>query len=102
MYIVQVFIHVKPDKMADFEAATIANAEETAREPLVARFDLVRQLDDPTRYALLEVYRSKEGHAQHKETTHYKRWAAAAEPMLVEPRTRTMYENVHPDDSGWG
>ncbi len=102
MYIVEVFIHVKGDKIAEFEAATIANAKESVKEPLVARFDLVRQIDDPTRFALLEVYRSKDGHAQHKETAHYKRWVEVAEPLMAEPRTRVIYENVHPGNSSWG
>ncbi len=102
MYIVLVSIHVKPDKVAEFEAATVANAKETVKEPLVARFDLVRQLDDPTHYTLLEVYRSKEGHAQHRETAHYRRWVDAAEPLMAEPRTRTISENVYPGNAGWG
>ncbi len=101
MYIVQVFIRVKPDKAAEFEAVTIENAKLTVREPLVSRFDLVRQADDPTRFVLLEVYRSAEGHARHKETEHYKRWQAAAEPLMAEPRTRIIGETVFPDDTSW-
>lgn len=102
MYIVQVFIHVKPDKAAEFEAITIENARQSVKEPLIARFDLIRQADDPTRYVLLEVYRAQEGHAKHKETEHYKRWQKIAEPLMAEPRSRIIGVNVHPDDSGWG
>ncbi len=102
MYIVQVFVHVKPDKVAEFEAATIENARKSVTEPLVARFDLVRQTDDPTRFVLLEVYRSAAGHASHKETSHYKRWQELVEPLLVEPRTRIISESVYPADSSWG
>ncbi len=102
MYVVEVFIRVRPDKVSDFVVATTANAKESAKEPLVARFDLIRQLDDPTRFALFEVYRSKEGHTQHRETAHYKRWVEVAEPLMAEPRTRVIYETVHPGDSGWG
>lgn len=102
MYIVHVFIHVKPEQAAEFEAATTENAKQSVKEPLIARFDLIRQIDDPTRYVLLEVYRSKEGHARHKETAHYKRWQEIAEPMMVEPRSRILCANVYPDDSAWG
>lgn len=102
MYIVHVFIHVKPDKLTDFEAATIENAKQSAKEPLIARFDLIRQKDDPSRYVLLEVYRSAEGHAKHKETDHYKRWQEIAEPMMAEARTRIIGENVYPGNAGWG
>ena len=102
MYIVQVFIHVKPDKVAEFEAATLENAKKSVKEPGIARFDLIRQVDDPTRFVLLEVYRSPDGHPQHKETAHYKRWQEIAEPLMAEPRTRMIYENVYPGNSGWG
>ncbi len=102
MYIVHVFIHVKPDKVGEFEAATIENAKQSVKESGIARFDLIRQVDDPTRFVLLEVYHGREGHAQHKETAHYKRWAEIAEPLMAEPRTRVIYENVHPADSAWG
>lgn len=102
MYIVQVFLHVKPDKVAEFETATVENARKSVKEPLVARFDLARQLDDPTRFILIEIYRSAEGHAQHRATSHYKKWQEVAEPLMVEPRTRIICENVFPEDSGWG
>ncbi len=101
MYIVHLFIHVKPDKVGEFEAATLENAQNTLKEPGVARFDLIRQLDDPTRYVLLEVYHSPEDHPRHKETDHYKRWQQIAEPLMAEPRTRIIYQNVFPGDSGW-
>ncbi len=102
MYIVHVFIHVKPDKVQEFEAATLENAKQSVKEPGIARFDLIRQVDDPTHFVLLEVYRAQEGHAQHKETPHYKRWQQIAEPMMAEPRRRIIYENVYPGNSGWG
>jgi autoinducer 2-degrading protein len=102
MYIVHVFIHVKPDKVAEFEAATLENAKKSVKESGIARFDLIRQVDDPTRFVLLEVYRSPAGHPQHKETAHYKRWQEIAEPLMAEPRTRIICENVYPGNSGWG
>ena len=102
MYIVQVFIHVKSDAVAAFEAATLDNAKQSVQVPGIARFDLMRQVDDPTRFVLLEVYRSREGHPLHKETAHYKRWQEIAEPLMAEPRTRIIYENVYPGDPGWG
>ena len=102
MYIVHVFIHVKPDKLEEFKRATEANAAGSIQEPGVARFDFLRQADDPTRYVLVEVYRSAEAAAQHKETPHYNRWRETVEPLLAEPRSRTIFENIVPNDAGWG
>jgi len=101
MYIVHVHVHVKPDQIEAFKAATLENARNSLKEPGIARFDVIQQADDPTRFVLAEVYRTPEDPAKHKETAHYNRWREIAEPMLVEPRTRTIYANVFPADRDW-
>ena len=102
MLIVHVFVHVKPERVEAFKAATIENARNSLREPGVARFDVCQRQDDPTRFALAEVYRTAEDPARHKETAHYKKWRDAVEEMMAEPRTSVKYANVFPDDPGWG
>ncbi len=101
MHIVHVFIHVKADKLQEFKTATIDNGTNSRQEPGVARFDFLQQADDPTRFLLVEVYRTPEDAAKHKETAHYNRWRVAVEPLLAEPRTRIVYANLSPDESGW-
>ena len=101
MHVVVVSIRVRPDRVAEFIESTHDNVRETLKENGVLRFDLLRQRDDPTRFLLFEVYRQAEDHARHKETPHYQRWAAVAEPMLAEPRTRIIYESAFPRESGW-
>ena len=101
MLIVHVFVHVKPDQVEAFMEATLENARNSVQEPGVARFDVIRQKDDPTRFVLVEVYRTPEDPAKHKETAHYARWAETVADMLAEPRTRTLYHNVFPGEGGW-
>jgi autoinducer 2-degrading protein len=101
MFIVHVFIHVKANQVDAFKAASIENAQNSLREPGIARFDLIQQADDPTRFMLVEVYRAPEDAPKHKETAHYNRWRELAEPMLAEPRTRIIYSNVFPAEDGW-
>ena len=101
MLIVHVFVHVKPESVDDFKAATLENARNSVQEPGVVRFDVVQQDDDPTRFALLEIYRDADAPARHKETTHYAAWAAAVEPMLAEPRQRVRYHEIFPDPREW-
>jgi quinol monooxygenase YgiN len=101
MYIVHVHVHVKPDQIEAFKAATLENARNSLQEPGVARFDVIQQADDPTRFVLVEVYRTADDPARHKETAHYNRWREIAESMLAEPRTRTIYANVFPDEEDW-
>lgn len=102
MYIVQVFAHVKSDQVEAFKAATIENARNSQQEPGIARFDVIQQIDDPTRFVLVEVYRTPDDPARHKETAHYQEWRDTVEPMMAEPRTSLKYFNVFPDEAGWG
>jgi autoinducer 2-degrading protein len=71
------------------------------QEPGIARFDVIQQLEDPTRFVLVEVYRTPEDPARHKETAHYQRWRDAVAEMMAEPRSSVKYANVFPDDEGW-
>ena len=101
MLIVHVQVHVKPECVAAFRQATLENARQSVQEPGIARFDVVQQQDDPTRFVLVEAYRTAEAPAVHKETAHYAKWRDAVAPMMVEPRTSVKYTNVCPDDQAW-
>jgi quinol monooxygenase YgiN len=102
MLIVHVHVHVKPESVEDFRRATVENATaSTLEEWGVLRFDVCQQSDDPTRFALVEVYRTPEDPAKHKQTAHYKKWKEAVEPMMAEPRRSVKYANVFPDDESW-
>jgi quinol monooxygenase YgiN len=92
---------VKPDRIEDFCVATIANARESVREPGIARFDVLQDSSDPSRFALVEIYRTSAAPAAHKETAHYKAWRDAVEDMMAEPRTSAKYSNVFPNDDGF-
>ena len=101
MIAVHVHIHVKPERIEEFRRVTVENARTSLKEPGIARFDVLQQADDPTRFVLVEVYRNAEAQAQHKATAHYQAWAAVALDMMAEPRTRATYANVFPADEGW-
>jgi len=101
MLVVHVFVHVKPDQLEAFETATLENARNSIREPGVARFDIIRRQDDPARFVLVEVYRTSEDPAKHKETAHYQKWRDTVAGMMAEPRTSVKYTNVFPDERGW-
>jgi quinol monooxygenase YgiN len=101
MLIIQVYIHVKPEHLEEFKAATILNASNSVKEPGIARFDVIQQEDDPTRFVLVEVYRDAEAPLKHKETAHYLAWLEKATDWMVEPRTRARFTSVFPDDQGW-
>ena len=102
MIIVHVHVHVKSEYVDEFIAATVENASNSLQEHGVARFDVVQQVDDPTRFVLVEVYRTAEVPARHKETAHYKTWRETVADMMAEPRRGVKYDNLFPYDEGWG
>jgi quinol monooxygenase YgiN len=101
MLIVHVHVHVKPEQVEAFRAASVENARNSVKEPGVARFDVIQQQDDPTRFVLVEVYRTPDDPARHKETAHYQKWRDTVAEMMAEPRSSVKYSNVFPDETGW-
>lgn len=79
MLAVHVNIQVKPDFIDSFIEATQENACNSLQEPGIARFDVVQNRDDSTRFVLVEVYKDAEAPAFHKETAHYAKWSYSNE-----------------------
>ena len=101
MLVVHVFVDVKPEYVDAFKTASIANAQNSIQEPGIARFDVVQDLENPTQFVLVEVYRTDADPAKHKETAHYQTWRDTVAPMMNTPRTARKFSNIIPDDSGW-
>ena len=101
LIVVHVHTHVKPDAVEAFRAATIENARASLREAGVARFDVIQSTEDPTRFVLVEVYRTADAPAAHKATAHYARWRDAVADLMAEPRTSARFVNVAPEDADW-
>ena len=102
MLIVHVFVRVKDDQIDAFKTASLENARNSVQEPGVARFDVLQQQDDPTRFVLVEVYRTADDPAKHKETAHYQKWRDVVAEMMAESRSSIKYSNIYPDEQGWG
>jgi autoinducer 2-degrading protein len=101
MLIIHVHVRVKPELTEAFQAATIKNAQASLQEPGIARFDVIQQLDDPSHFILVEVYRNEAATKAHKETSHYAAWRDTVAPMMAEPRNGVKFTNRFPEDKGW-
>ncbi len=101
MLIVHVNVRVNSESVGGFIEATIENARNSIREPGVARFDVVQQTDDPTRFVLVEVYRDEAASKAHKETAHYAKWRDTVALMMNGPRTSVKFSNLFPEDQDW-
>jgi autoinducer 2-degrading protein len=101
MQIVLVHVHVKPEFVKAFRQASIENASNSVQEAGIARFDVIQQADDPTRFILVEVYKTAEAPSAHKETAHYLRWRDTVTEMMAESRQGIKYTNIFPTDENW-
>jgi quinol monooxygenase YgiN len=101
MLVVHVHVHVKAADVEAFIAATRQNSAESLKEPGIARFDVIQQEGDPTRFVLVEAYKTADAPAAHKETAHYAAWRDTVAPMMASPRTSTKYASLCPEDARW-
>jgi autoinducer 2-degrading protein len=101
MLVVHVQVHVKPACVEAFKQATLENARLSLEEPGIARFDLLQQPDDPTRFLLTEAYRTADASAAHKLTKHYQAWRDTVASMMAEPRASVKFTNIFPADSDY-
>ncbi len=102
MLVVHVHIHVKPEAVDAFIEATLENARNSLQEPGIARFDFIQQNDNPNQFMLIEVYRTPDDPARHKETAHYAKWRDTVADMMAEPRHSVKFTNLFPADESWG
>ena len=102
MLAVHVHARVRPERIAEFLAATQVNAHASLAEPGVLRFDVIQDQADPAHVVLVEVYRDDEATAAHKLTPHYATWRDTVAEMMAEPRASTKFSVVFPAASeGW-
>ncbi len=100
MHITLVYVHVKEERVEEFIEATRANHRGSVAEPGNLRFDVLRSVQDPTRFTLYEVYRTAEDAAAHKRTPHYLAWRDAVTDWMAEPRRGENFEAIAPEDPG--
>ena len=96
MHVTLVHVHIKPDHVADFIAASQANHAASIQESGNRRFDILQSPDDPTRFILYEAYATAEDAAAHKQTGHYLTWRETVADWMAEPRQGTTWRGLYP------
>ena len=76
--------------------------DSAARESRLRACRRSKWLTPAVKPVLVEVYRSSTDPAEHKKTAHYQTWRDTVAEMMAEPRSSVKYDNVFPDDKGWG
>ncbi len=96
MQVTIVHVHVKPECVDAFIAASRANHEASVQEPGNRRFDVLQSADNPARFVLYEAYASAADAAAHKQTAHYATWRDTVADMMAEPRKGVPYTGLLP------
>ncbi len=102
MIVVLVYVNVTADAIDSFLQATLENARASRLEAGVVRFDIIQEQDDPTQFMLIEIYRTEEDPARHKQTAHYLTWRDTVTSMMAEPRRGVRYRILSPAEETWG
>ncbi|RKX31851.1 MAG: antibiotic biosynthesis monooxygenase [Verrucomicrobia bacterium] len=96
MHVTLVHVHVKPERVNDFIAATRENHLASVQEEGNLRFDVLQSEDDPTYFILYEAYRDADAAAAHKATAHYQKWREAVADWMAEPRKGVRFKGLFP------
>jgi (4S)-4-hydroxy-5-phosphonooxypentane-2,3-dione isomerase len=91
MHVTMVHVHVRPEHIEPFIAATIRNRDGSVREPGNVRFDVLQSAEDPTRFVLIEMFRDGEAERAHKTTPHYLAWRDEVAGWMASPREGHRY-----------
>ena len=102
MQVTLVSVDVTPGDEEDFASESIANALASVEEPENCRFDVLRAVEDPSKFLLVEIYATAAGPVAHKETDHYAQWRENVQDMMATPRSARKYVPVYPWPGLWG
>ena len=90
MYVNSVDLDILPAERDNFLAAIKENGAAAVTEPGCKRFDILNLASDPNHFLLYEVYENEAALKAHRETDHFKKFAAAAAKMVAKRDARAM------------
>ena len=96
MHVTLVHVHVKPEHIDDFIAASGLNHQASIQEVGNRRFDVLQSPENPAHFVLYEAYLSAEDAVAHKQTAHYLAWRDTVADWMAEPRQGIQYQGLFP------
>ena len=100
MFAVVVTIVAHPGKEEALIAALNANGSHSREEASCLKWEWSRHVDDPSRFAIYEVYTDREAFLAHKASDHFAAWAEASGPCIAE-KVAGQYDLTEPDDRAY-
>ena len=90
MYVNSVDLDILPAERDNFLAALKENGAAAVTEPGCKRFDILNLASDPNHFLLYEVYENEAALKAHRETDHFKKFAATIAKMVAKRDARAM------------
>ncbi|MGC1560644.1 MAG: putative quinol monooxygenase [Bradyrhizobium sp.] len=90
MFVNAVDLDIVPAERENFLAAIKENGAAAAKEPGCRRFDILNLSSDPNHFFLYEVYDNEAAFKAHRETEHFKKYAASVSKMIAKRDARPM------------
>lgn len=95
MYVVTVDFLLQPERTEDFMQSMLANARQSREhEPGCRRFDVCRNMADPARVFLYEVYTDRAAFDAHLASAHYQNFDSRVAGMVISKDVRTYDEVI--------
>ncbi len=102
MYSIFVTIQIKPGFRDRFMEASLGDAQGSVRdEPGCFRFDMLKNVSDPNRFHLFEVYTDEAALETHRNAPHFLKWRETVKDWLEGEPQRVMMNTIFPSDDGW-
>lgn len=100
MLAVVVTIESVPGKEEDLIKALEDNAAHSRTEPECLKWEWSRHVDNPSRFAIYEVYTNREAFLAHKSSEHFAEWAEASGPCIGE-KVAGQFDLSNPDSRAY-
>lgn len=90
LHIHAIDIDVVPGQIDNYLAALKENGAASVKEPGCREFDIAVSQKDPNHVFVLEVYEDAAAAQAHRETEHFKKYAAATKDMIAKREMRPL------------
>lgn len=97
MLAIVVTIDANPDKVPEMIAALEGNAKHSRTEPDCLKWEWSQHIDDPTKFAIYELYTDREAFLAHKASDHFAAWVEASTPCIAN-KVAGQYDVKGPDN----
>lgn len=96
MLAIVVTIDANPDLIPEMISALEGNASHSRQEPDCLKWEWSQHIDDPSKFAIYEIYTDREAFLAHKASSHFAAWVEASTPCIVN-KVAGQYDLKGPD-----